>query len=123
MKTLGVFVLVSVFLAQMFSASIIVLNYEVNQSYIIENFCENTDKPEMSCNGKCHLTKQIQQDSQNKEDVPVLLTEMLNFVLSVEEIPAYEFHTHDSKELKFNSNYIQSNYSNELESLFRPPQV
>lgn len=29
--------------------------YLLNQDFITETFCVNKDKPELSCNGKCHL--------------------------------------------------------------------
>ena len=35
------------------------LNYELNQEYITETYCINKDKPELGCNGKCHLAKQL----------------------------------------------------------------
>lgn len=122
-KFFGVFILSMAFLAQMFSASFIVLNYEVNQSYIIENFCENLDKPELKCDGKCHLAKQIKEDADHKEEAPIVLNEMLSFVLAVEELPAFDFDNYDTDDFKFNSHYLEGNYSNSLESLFRPPQV
>lgn len=39
--------------------------YELNIDYIIKNYCVNKDKPEMHCNGKCYLNKQL-----NKLRVP-----------------------------------------------------
>lgn len=36
-----------------------VYNYVVNYDYIVENLCENRDKPELSCNGKCFLAKEL----------------------------------------------------------------
>ncbi len=48
------------------------LNYALNKEYIAANFCENKSKPEMHCNGKCFIGKEIkklneQQHSSNKE--------------------------------------------------------
>ncbi|WP_299112745.1 hypothetical protein [uncultured Winogradskyella sp.] len=37
-----------------------VLYYQLNIDYIIEAYCVNKDKPELQCNGKCHLAKQLQ---------------------------------------------------------------
>ena len=34
--------------------------YELNIDYIVETYCVNKDKPELQCNGKCHLAKQLQ---------------------------------------------------------------
>ena len=33
--------------------------YELNIDYITEKFCENKDKPQLQCNGKCHLAKEL----------------------------------------------------------------
>lgn len=33
--------------------------YELNIEYITEKFCENKEKPELACNGKCHLAKEL----------------------------------------------------------------
>ena len=34
--------------------------YQLNIDYIIETYCVNKDKPQLQCNGKCHLSKQLQ---------------------------------------------------------------
>lgn len=36
-----------------------VLYYQLNIDYIIETYCINKDKPELQCNGKCHLSQQL----------------------------------------------------------------
>lgn len=33
--------------------------YELNVEYITEKFCENKEKPQLQCNGKCHLAKEL----------------------------------------------------------------
>lgn len=42
--------------------------YAVNQSYVAEELCENQDQPEMQCNGKCYLMKQLSKAESGKED-------------------------------------------------------
>lgn len=41
----------------------------MNQTEIIMEFCVNKNKPELQCNGKCHLAKQL--DFESKPDVTV----------------------------------------------------
>ncbi|MFC7443750.1 hypothetical protein C7H62_0183 [Mesoflavibacter sp. HG96] len=41
--------------------------YALNIDYIIETYCINTDKPELACNGKCHLAKQLQNSNDNTQ--------------------------------------------------------
>jgi len=40
--------------------------YGINKDYITANFCENISKPDVQCNGKCYLKKQLK-----KADEPV----------------------------------------------------
>lgn len=42
--------------------------YELNIDYIIQTYCVNVDKPELQCNGKCHLAKQLQLETDTNQD-------------------------------------------------------
>lgn len=46
--------------------------YEVNEEYVATELCENQDAPELECNGKCYLIKQLKKSepapAQNEED-------------------------------------------------------
>jgi len=42
--------------------------YELNKAYIVQNLCENRDKPQMKCCGKCYLRKQLQKAADHSED-------------------------------------------------------
>ena len=37
------------------------LDYQTHKEEITKEFCENTDKPDMHCNGKCHLKKKLSE--------------------------------------------------------------
>ena len=41
--------------------------YWFTQDYIAEKFCVNKDKPELQCNGKCHM-KDMLADNAEKEE-------------------------------------------------------
>ncbi|WP_424492380.1 hypothetical protein [Salinimicrobium sp. GXAS 041] len=43
--------------------------YTLNNESFTELFCENQDKPEMQCNGKCAITKASQDLNQEKNDL------------------------------------------------------
>jgi hypothetical protein len=36
----------------------------LNQEKITEQFCVNKEKPELKCNGKCHLAKQLENEEE-----------------------------------------------------------
>ena len=42
------------------------VEYVLNQDYIAEFLCINNDKPELQCNGKCHLVKEIEKQQENE---------------------------------------------------------
>lgn len=39
------------------------IDFHVHQDEIIAQFCINTEKPEMECNGQCHLKEKLSQTS------------------------------------------------------------
>lgn len=51
--------MVIVFIAPLAMKSYSYVHYLVDYDNISENHCENKDKPELQCNGKCYLNKQI----------------------------------------------------------------
>lgn len=73
-----------------------IVEYIVAYDYIIAEFCENKDKPELQCDGTCYLSKQLafelQQENQNplkgsaaKQDIPqiYILEDLPLFQLSI----------------------------------------
>jgi hypothetical protein len=61
----GILILLFVgLLLQSFSKSLIMLEFRVNRDYIAEVLCVNKDKPQLQCNGKCHLKKQLEKDNE-----------------------------------------------------------
>ena len=49
-----------------FSTALITASFKFNEPYIVAQLCKNRARPEMKCNGKCHLKKLIQEDTQDK---------------------------------------------------------
>lgn len=41
------------------------IDYAVNYDYISEKLCENKNKPQLLCNGKCYLVKELAKTSEN----------------------------------------------------------
>lgn len=37
------------------------IGYQINKAYIAETLCVNRDKPQMHCDGKCYLSKQLKK--------------------------------------------------------------
>ena len=59
MRIWAALILLLVFSAQQSSRLLVWIDYTVNQSYIANTLCENKAKPQLRCNGKCYLKKQL----------------------------------------------------------------
>jgi len=47
-----------------------VVDYAINYDYIVNVLCENKGKPEMQCNGKCYLTKELAEEAGINDNNP-----------------------------------------------------
>ena len=95
--------------------------YELDPIGFIEKLCENKDKPELACNGKCHLKKVAESNTDNpkKPENFTSLEEIQLFVINKYEISITQLTP------ILNSNFDYKNlytYSRTFQ-LDRPPQV
>jgi hypothetical protein len=84
-------------------------NYLVQYKYYVEVLCENKNKPELKCNGKCHLAKELKtvEEDPEKPELPQ------RFKDKTEDI----FLVHHSSNFIFSeSTYDTNSYSN-----YNPP--
>lgn len=101
------------------------LDYAVNYNYIKKNLCENRSKPELLCNGKCYLKKEIAKASQEKtkNDSRITLSSLSDiFIISDEftfiHINYYYSESSDSlSELNFSYKF------NLFSKIFHPPLI
>lgn len=96
--------------------------YELNIDYIIETYCINKEKPELQCNGKCHLAKQLQltKSSDNNKSVNILIEAFF---------PVY-LHSFEFVDISITINYLekesnsiyQNNYTHLIiPTIYKPP--
>jgi hypothetical protein len=104
-----------------------VVEYVVNYDYIVNTLCENIDKPEMQCNGKCHLTKELAKeagaDSKNPFSGKTSKTEIPQFIIS-QNIPEYTF-TSESEIITIKSSDYKPNLNSILftSKILHPPRL
>ena len=65
-KPLG-YLLILLTLCSGFTKFYFYVGYELNKTYISTTLCENKDKPELECNGKCYLKKKISQADKQQQ--------------------------------------------------------
>lgn len=100
----------------------VILWYSANIDYVATELCENKDKPQMQCNGKCYLKKQLDKvdDKQDKEQAPTkkLKTELPEFITTSYSIV---FSTIFSEKKNTNSFYQNLYRYTAMFAIFHPP--
>lgn len=95
--------------------------YSINIEYIIAELCENKDKPELKCNGKCYLKKKMGEADKAEKQTAGIFKQI--------EFPVFIPHVH----LSIDPEYIlientipelKNLYSHTLSNkIFHPPLV
>jgi len=101
-----------------------VLEYALNYNYIAKVLCENKAKPQMHCNGKCHLMKELakaaeKEKSDSDKKSAAQQAEVLFFTSDSE----YTFKTLPVVFQNNNKAGVYKNFytSQNLAAVFRPP--
>jgi hypothetical protein len=65
--------LLNLYLLVLIQPALPVLEYLINYDYIVNELCENRDKPVMACNGVCYLGDQVEKqlNLDHKDQVPL----------------------------------------------------
>lgn len=74
-------------LLQTFYALSIVTFYYTNKGYVAAALCENKDKPQMRCQGKCFLKKELKQ-AENESGKSKKSYEQQELILAMPVLPA-----------------------------------
>lgn len=65
-RRLIAFTLLLALLSSILSKLFVYAEFKSNQAYIAATLCENRDRPELNCEGKCYLMKKL-KDAEHKE--------------------------------------------------------
>ncbi|MDH5381498.1 MAG: hypothetical protein OEW75_11630 [Cyclobacteriaceae bacterium] len=74
MKKLLAIFLISVQCLVVFKPFSPYVEYLINYDYIVNVLCINKDKPELKCNGSCHLNTEIKKSMEQQQDNPLQST-------------------------------------------------
>lgn len=100
-----------------------VVDYVVNYDFIAIELCVNKATPELHCNGKCYLIKQLAKssdtDSTNKK--VVLSNYELLYFQEIEHITFTFFKSHFNTEVE--NSYTNNYYHLSVKGIFHPPLV
>jgi len=99
-----------------------ILEYNLNRDYIASVLCENRDKPELACNGKCYLNKKIKESKEHSHDHSLPQIDLSKYPVS----PIDYFTCTINKLRIFNAdNFSVLEFTTQeyYMSLFKPPQI
>ena len=96
----------------------------VNYDYILKELCENKAKPELECNGKCHLKAELAKASE--ESIPAS-QESKNIVISdllfLETLSEFKFNKLYVEKQKVSIAYSRLYFRLHSTGIFHPPTV
>lgn len=98
-----------------------VVNYAVDYTYISENLCENKDKPELSCHGKCFLVKELSKTQQDSTQNITKVNSIDNFI--AQDIFTFKIDPVFILNDKFNTEHFDFYDSKYSFTIFHPPLV
>lgn len=67
-RQLTALVLIPLLFASSLSKTMVLAGFRMNRSYIAAELCENRDKPQLHCQGKCYLKKKLQLAEQKEKE-------------------------------------------------------
>mgnify|MGYP003673174318 CR=1 FL=1 len=98
-----------------------IVYFELNIDSIIQKYCVNKDKPELQCNGKCHLAKQLNQNTDKDNNLLSLIFESFLpvFISSNKDMKFYSYILDTLKNGNFG--YYNAYFFLHESRAFRPP--
>jgi len=122
-KKLIIIVILAIFLKPILP----VIDYVINYDYISKVLCENKAKPQLKCNGKCHLMKELAKASENEK--PINSDKKDNSKHEIELLYCNELSEINFRQIYFlNKTSVGDNYANLYFhtvscSVFHPPTI
>jgi len=129
MRILSSIVLILVLLSKTAYGLFWQVNFRMNQREIARLECVNKNRPEMHCNGKCYLAKQLQKAEAQLDDKKQESTRSLEqlkwletAVFASPEFPEVYFETNQCELPSHSiSTYLEKRFTRYIPSVFHPP--
>ena len=120
MKHVVAHFLISAILLHLLAEFAVLVSFKINQDYIAEFLCINRNVPESNCNGCCHLKKELNEQQENKENLPESEIKKIEIQYFADES---EFSKNKNKNPKPTSFFYLNNTGIlNPDNIFHPPQ-
>ncbi|SDI53104.1 hypothetical protein [Winogradskyella thalassocola] len=104
-------------------ASLTYAYYELDPIGFIENLCENKDKPELQCNGKCQLMK-VAESQNSDQNTPESIIDFKELILYLSPNTSFQLTQYTPiRRQYFSSHYLNLYTFNNTNDCFHPPRV
>ncbi|MCE4564924.1 hypothetical protein INQ51_11445 [Maribellus sp. CM-23] len=102
------------------SELLVVAGFKLRQDYIAKNLCVEKDVEDSTCKGCCQLKKKLDEQQQQKEELPPVQTEKENIFVVREKQDALISYFPEKQDL---TEAIACEYTRLISvKIFRPPQ-
>lgn len=99
--------------------------FHLNRDYIAKVLCENRQRPELKCNGKCYLARKLKEQEDNKDKETTNQVQNLPVLqLFAQPVTAFQFSA-DLLHLKEKPGFFfqLTVYLSPASRLLRPPRI
>ncbi len=100
---------------------VVVISFKINQDYIAKTLCEKKEEKENTCNGHCHLKKELKKvsETENDSNLPITYKEKMELVFIQPEL-TFSFIKFKTPRTSF-SFYTESEIPTISHAIFHPP--
>ena len=114
--------LIGLLFSNVFLKSLVLLDFTIHQEIISQTICVQKDEVKNTCNGKCHLAKQLEKSEESSEDAPVLPENLREALLYFAQSSVVTFDRFEDEPRKI-PHVNQLKGINSIHSIFHPPQI
>ncbi|MCB9191538.1 MAG: hypothetical protein H6602_07735 [Flavobacteriales bacterium] len=114
--------LIGLLFSNVFLKSFVLLDFKIHQEIISQTICVQKDEVKNTCNGKCHLTKQLEKTEESSEDAPVLPENLREAILYFTIDNEVVFESFEETVIQIPRIKHLSGI-NATHSIFHPPQI
>ncbi len=117
--------LLNLYLLVLVQPALPVLEYLINYDYIVNELCENRDKPILTCNGMCYLGDQVEKqlDLDSNQEKPLPPKFDTEKYISLKVIYSKELHIFEASVASNPESFNSLKEGDYADSLLRPPIV
>jgi len=120
LRTLTAFALISMLLSSLFLKSFVLLDFKLHQKEISQTICVQKDAKFNTCNGKCHLAKQLKKSEDGESESPAPQRELNEAPMFNSSVETFDLVVSELESV-LNQTEPSLNGISAIQSIFHPP--